>query len=49
MTLSYFFVLVAFILAILAIWPPFSARFQLLAAAFASYMLSLLIGGWPGG
>jgi hypothetical protein len=48
MTLSYFFVIVAFILAALAIHPPLSSRFQLLAAAFASYMLSILIGAWPG-
>lgn len=49
MTLAYFFVVLAFILAVLAIYPPFSTRFQLLAAAFASYMLSVLVAGWPGG
>lgn len=49
MTLSYFFVIVAFILAIVAMIPPVAARLNWLAAAFASYMLSILIGAWPGG
>ena len=43
MTFAYVLVIVAFILAVLAIHPPLSTRFQLLAAAFASYMLSILV------
>lgn len=48
MSLAFLFVLVAFILACLAAFGVGVSRFNLLAGAFAFYMLSILVGAWPG-
>lgn len=49
MTVSYFLVILAFVFAVVAMIPPVAARLNWLAAAFACYMLSIIVGGWPGG
>jgi hypothetical protein len=46
-TLAFALLLLAFVLAVLALFMQ-PRQMQLFIASFATYLLSLIIGGWPG-